>query len=305
MKYAIAIDIGGTKIEGCIVDDKGKILASKIADTESKKGKNKVVANIVQMILDMKKIARSEKKKIKGVGISMPGFIDDKGTVAMGGGTLHFLRSVKLKQVLEKKVKMPVYIENDANCFAMAEAEWGAGKGKKVVVGLIWGTGVGAGIVIDGKVLGGAYGGAGEVGHMTVNHTIKKGYRDAYGHRGSLEVLTSGKNIERMYKSRGGKIKDATVKEIYASKEKVAKDVINDAAYHLGLGISNIIYTINPDIVVLGGGVSNLPAPVYKTVREVVDHFTLPSMRKGLKIVRHKISDSAGVLGAAALVFED
>ncbi|HII71994.1 TPA: ROK family protein [Candidatus Woesearchaeota archaeon] len=298
---AIAIDFGGTKIEGSIVTDKGKIIKTVRHPTEAAKGKKTVVDNVVGVIEQLKKDKAG--KTVKGVGISMPGLIKD-GVVIWGGGTLTCLDGLKFAALLKKKTGLDTYIENDANCFALAEAVFGAGKNHGVVVGVIWGTGVGGGIVVDKKVFDGAYGGAGEFGHMVMDHNVRSGPACGCGQKACLEMVSSGKNIERIYKERGGKIKGATVPQIYASKEPVARDTIKNAAYFMGLGLSYLVNTLNPDVIVLGGGVSKLPDDVYDVVRASTRHFALKQLTKRLKIVRHKISDSAGTLGAAALVFE-
>jgi glucokinase len=292
MEYAIAIDMGGTNIRGVIIDSKLKIHKSLHAHTEPEKGKKKVIDNLVKMINDLK---ASTDKKIKGVGVSMPGFINKKGRVDLGGYTLKILDGTNIKNILEKRTKCKILIENDANCFAFAEAIYGAGKGYDYVVGVIWGSGIGGGIIIDQKIYRGALGGAGEFGEMIIEPDSKLK---------TLEDRSCGKGIMKRYKQRGGKIPNAGVYEIFHSKEKVAKEIIADAVRHFGLGLANLIHIINPEVLVIGGGVSKLPLKVYKTIRSEILRHTHPALVNHVKIVRHAISDDAGLLGAAALVFE-
>ena len=299
MRYAIAIDFGGTNIRGAIIDEKGKIHLSRVVSTEANKGKNKVLSNIVEVISLLKE---EFKQGITGIGISMPGFIDDSGTVVFGGGTLKFLKGVKLKRLIEKKADLPVLIDNDANCFALAEAVFGAGKKHRIVLGVIWGTGVGGGIVVDKKIYHGSFGGAGEFGHMVMEPDAK-GPRCGCGQSGCLEMMSSGKNISRRYAESDGRIKDANPRQIFDSKEAIAKNVISSAIHYLGVGLANLVNVLNPDIIVLGGGVSNLPSRAYRMLRAEVKRYALPSHTRRLKIVRHGISDDAGLYGAAALVF--
>lgn len=298
--HVIGIDMGGTKIFGSVVDKKGKCVLKHRRSTEAKKGRRQVIANLVEVILHLK---RESKKPVKAVGISLPGFVDDAGKLVFAGGTLTSLKGVNLKRELERKVKLPVMIENDANCFALAEAVYGAGKSGKVVVGVIWGTGIGGGIVVDKKIYSGAFGGAGEFGHMAVEPS-GKGKKCVYGNYVCLERLASGKNIERMYREKGGKLKGAHPGEIYESKERVAKEVINSAVHYLGVGIGTLVNVLNPDVVVLGGGVSNMPQKVYAQLKKEVQKYSLPILSKNVRIVRHKISDAAGAIGAAALAFQ-
>ncbi len=302
MMYAIGIDIGGTKIEGSIIDDKGNIHINRRTQTEAEKGKEQILSNLADMI---KYLKENSKRNIKGVGISIPGFIDNSGKMVFGGGTLTSLIGVNLKKELEKRVKLPVFLENDANCFALAEAVYGAGKGYGIVFGIIWGTGIGGGIIINRHIYSGTIGGAGEFGHIVIDPTITKGPKCGCGQYACLEMLTSGKNISRIYTQNGGKIKDANPRQIYDSKEKTAQKILADAIHNLGIGISTLVNVLNPDIIVIGGGVSQLPSPVYTRLEKEVKRFALPVLTKNLKIVRHRISDSAGLLGAAALVFEN
>ena len=175
MDYAIGIDVGGTKIEGAIVDNNGKIYSSKRIPTQSDKGSNQIIRNIIDVV---NSLMNNSNMNIKGIGVSLPGFVDDSGKIVFGGGTLTSMKGVNLKNKLEKKLNLPVFIENDANCFALAEAVYGAGKKSKVVLGIIWGTGIGGGIVINKRVYSGSYGGAGEFGHIVIDPTINKIYGD-------------------------------------------------------------------------------------------------------------------------------
>ncbi len=297
--YAIAVDFGGTKMHGAIVDGKGKICADCVFPTEAEKGRMRIIGNLARLIGFLKK---KSVKKIRGIGISMPGSTDKKGKVVFGGGTLTSLVGANLKKELEKRAKLPVFIENDANCFALAEAVYGAGKNCSIVLGVVWGTGIGAGLVVNRRIYGGALHQGREFGHMVVDSGIKTGARCGCGQRGCIEMLASGKNIVRRYLESGGKIKDANVRQIYGSKEPAAKKAIDDAIRYLGIGLADMVDVFNPEIIVLGGSVSRLPAPVYSQLRKEVKKYALPALSEKLKLVRYKISADAGIRGAAALV---
>jgi len=299
--YAIALDVGGTKIEGALIDKHGRIKDKVRAKTQVNRGKKQVLKNIVEVIKHLKKVSKA---KIKGVGLCMPGFFDASGKVVFAGGTLKALVGVNIKNEIRKKVRLPVFLENDANCFALAEAVYGAGISNKVVIGVIWGTGIGSGIIIDKKVFSGSSGGAGEFGHILIDPSIKKGKKDTCGLRGCVEMLASGKNMARRYVLLEGKHKKIKMSEIFDSQNANAKKVSKDAIHYLGIGLATMVNILNPDIIILGGGVSNAPNKVYVQLRKEVKKYALPQLTKNLKIVRHKISDSAGTLGAAALVFE-
>lgn len=300
--YAIALDIGGTKIECAVVNHKGKILFKKRFATQAESSKNKIMKNIFSTI---EYCLENCKKRIEGIGISMPGFINKDGKFVFEGGNLIHLKNVYVQNLIEEEFDLPVWIANDADCLALAEAMYGAGQKYDYVFGVIWGTGIGGGYVTNLNTNKGAIGGFGEFGHIVLESNKKDGRKCNCGHRGCLEMLASGKNIVEQYKQNGGKIKNPDPALIYNSKEKVAREVINQAIKYLGLGLSMVVNITNPEIIIIGGGVSNLPDEVYLKLRKQVKKYAVPVLAKDLKIRRYSISDSAGILGAASLVFND
>jgi len=297
---AIAIDLGGTKIEGALIDGDFKVFEKMRVPTEAELGKDKILENLESVISRLKE----KNGDVKGIGISMPGFVIDE-KISFPGGSLECLDEFPLKKHLEKKFDLPIVIENDANCFALAEASQGAGKNSQVVVGVIWGSGIGGGIVSGGKIFSGSNGAAGEFGHIIVDSSRKDGVECGCGQVGCLESLASGRAIVEMYEKSGGEIKNPNPRDVYDSEEEVAKKIISDAVRYLSTGISNLVYVLNPDIIVLGGGVSKLPDEVYEKIEAEVKKNVISEMTQDLKIVRHGISDSSGVIGVAILVFEE
>ncbi|MFC1623394.1 ROK family protein, partial [Patescibacteria group bacterium] len=182
---------------------------------------------------------------------------------------------------------------------------YGAGKNGKVVVGVIWGSGIGGGIVIDGKIFSGANSAAGEFGHTVIDASLAEGRKCGCGQSGCWENLASGRAISEIYQASGGEIENAVPTEIYASEEEVAKRVILDALRYMGLGVAGVIGALNPDVIVFGGGVSKLPNGVYERIEKDVRRYSIEELTENLEIVRHQISDSAGVVGVAMLVFEE
>jgi|GEM_PF-1020266 len=251
---------------------------------------------------DLDTVFRAFEPRIAGVGISMPGFTDKSGKVIFGGGTLTALVGTNLKNELEKRVKFPVFIENDANCFALAEAVHGAGKRHNVVLGVIWGTGIGGGLVIERRIYSGAFKDGLEFGHMVIDPSINSGAKCGCGQYGCLEMLASGKNISRRYYGFGGKLKNAGAREVYLSREPAAKKAISDAVHYLGIGLADLVDTFNPEIIVMGGSVSRFPNSVYGRLKKEVKKYALPMLTKNLRVVRYKISADEGILGAAEVV---
>lgn len=284
MTLAIGIDIGGTKIEGILMDDKARIIKSYRRPTEAHKPRKKIVANIVEVINKLKT------KGVKGVGVGTPGFAMPDGKMTCMPN-LKKLENFNLKKDLKKKTRLNIYLENDANCFAFAEHRSGAAKGCKNSIGIIWGTGVGSGIIINNKIYSGSTGGAAESGKtkLVINNQVK-----------TVEELISGPNIVKRYEELSGK-KAQSPRVILNKKDKIARQVYDEVAFYTGLFFSNLIYCFSPEVIVVGGGVSNLP--IYKDVRKVVNKYTNPFMAKTCSIKKNALGDDAGVIGAAELVF--
>ncbi|MFH1506086.1 MAG: ROK family protein [archaeon] len=292
MKYAIGIDLGGTKIEGILMDEKGRVLNRYRTSTQAHKPLKVIVGNIMNVVKHLKE------RPIKGVGIGIPGFILPNGKLACANN-VPGLDNQRIKKVLEKSLRTKVFIENDANCFALAEHKFGAGKGTKNMIGMIIGTGIGSGLILDGKIYRGSIGAAGEIGYQILDpngphySTLK----------GDFESWCSGPNIVKRYKKAGGKSDFHSPGEVFKSKERKAKKVMEETYDYLGRGIGNLINTLNPELIVLGGGVSNIP--FYKEVNKAAKKYTNPSLQRYVKIVKNKLGDSAGVIGAAAFVFQN
>jgi len=286
MKYAIGVDIGGTKIEAILANQKGKILDRYRTLTESHKPKKQILNNI------FKAISKVKTKKIAGIGVGIPG-ISKKGKIVLISNIPKF-KNLNLQHLLEKRFRIPVKLENDANCFALAEFLFGAGKRTTNMVGVIIGTGVGGGIIINKKLYSGN-GFAGEIGHTIIDPS---GIRDNCGNIGDLESWCSGPHIVQHYKKEGGKMNAPDPQKIFAGGDPVARKIKQQTIQKLSVGLANIANTFDPDIIVLGGGVSNLQ--FYSQINKEAKIYVKSNR---IKVVKNKLGDSSGVLGAAALSF--
>ncbi|MEM4268079.1 MAG: ROK family protein [Candidatus Woesearchaeota archaeon] len=294
MRYAIGIDLGGTKIEGAFVNEKGAILERLRVHTNAQKGKNHVISQLIYVVKSLKSL---RKMPVVGVGVGAPGIVLSDGRIV--GSPNVPINGVKLGAILSKNLDLRVVVENDSKCFALAESLFGAGKRVKNMIGLIYGTGIGCGIIINKTLYRGSHGAAGEVGHIVVNPL---GPKCGCGLRGDYESYCGGKNIAVRYKQLGGKIKNAGVPQIYYSNEKAAKIVNTDSFTYLVLLCANLINSLDPEIIVLGGGQSNLP--IYNQLNAEVRRHVIDLHKKNVRIVRNRLGDSSGVIGAAALVFK-
>jgi fructokinase len=291
------IDLGGTKIEAAIVDAgrPGEALWRMRRDTGASGGYGQILANIAQLVSDLERESGLARPRLVGIGTP--------GAVEPGAGTLKNSNTVclngrRLGEDLESALGCGVRMANDANCFALAEALWGAGRGENVVMGLILGTGVGGGIVVHGKVLEGAHGIAGEWGHNPMRGESHPCY---CGRQGCVETVIAGPSLERFYRERGGEA--VGLREIVRradAGEELAKETVRRLREKFGEAIAAVVNILDPVAIVIGGGVGNVAA-LYdvETRLAVAAHVFNTEFRT--KILKPELGDSAGVFGAALL----
>jgi glucokinase len=292
----IGIDFGGTKILTGLADDKGRLIAAVRLDTEAKQGKKKVIAKLIKSVNLVLAKAGVPLSKVSRIGVGAPGPIIN-GAIIASAPNLPGWKKVNLKQILQRAFKKPVVIENDANAAALAEYRFGAGKGSKNMIYMTVSTGIGGGIILDGKLYRGSTGTAGEVGHMIID---PKGPKCGCGNHGDLEALSSGPSIARA----AGQKDAVKAVEVARKGNKRAKKAIADAAKNLGIGIGNLNNLLNIDIVVIGGGVSNMKELIFTPARHWAKEVSLLEPGKHLKIVPAKLKDHVGVMGAIAIAME-
>ena len=231
-------------------------------------------------------IKKLDQKEILFVGLSIAGVIANNGLM-VSSPNLKCLEGVNLVEELENLVGKKVLCENDANCFVLAEQKIGAARGYKNVVGLIIGTGIGGGIIINRELYKGKTNSAGEFGRMIIHSNEE------------FEELCAGPGIVHRYLLTGGTIRNPDPEKIFSSEELKARQVVEDTYKFLRIGISNIIVSLNPEIIVIGGGVSNLP--IYARINRDIERNLPKSFLKSAKIVKNHLGDSSGVIGAAFL----
>ena len=295
------IDLGGTKIEGVILsslDDPKPILRTRI-DTQATKGYQHIVSQIATLVQQMKTQSGLSPSRI---GFGTPGVLDPV-LQTMKNCNSTALNGMPLYSDLQSALGIPVVLANDANCFALAETHWGIVKqktpGARVVFGIIMGTGVGGGIVVDGKVWNGRHGIAGEWGH---NYLDESGGPCYCGKSGCVETVLSGPALQRYYKTMTGN--QLTLKEIFshyhAGNDPAARDTIHRLNHFFGKAVSVITNLLDPDVIVIGGGVGNIDT-IYTDGLSSLHHFIFNNS-VDVPILKPSLGDSAGVFGAAALV---
>ena len=312
-KYYIGIDLGGTFIKGGIVDDLGNILISEKVPTESEKGASRVVLNIANLCKTLLKNTNMTSSDVVGIGMGVPGMIDSaKGKVVYSNNLNleHFFISEEVK----KRTELPVKIANDANVAALGETKFGCGKAYNNTVMITLGTGVGGGIIIDGKLFEGNRSAGAELGHSVI---VAGGEQCTCGRKGCLEAYASATALIRDTKRAMIADKNSKMWEIgdfenvtgktafdYKDCDKSAKNVVDKYIEKLGVGITNIANEFRPEAVILGGGVCAQGDNLIEPLQAFLDKEIFAG-KKGpqVKILTATLGNSAGLLGAAALWF--
>ena len=292
MPARVGIDLGGTKVEGVVLDDDSRVIERRRIPTESERGYEHIVERVGTLAIDL----LGEAPGSMAVGIGTPGAVSAKTGLMKNCNTV-CLNGRDLLHDLERRIGHPIRLENDANCFALAEAWLGAAIGADVVFGVILGTGVGGGIVVGGRLIGGHQRIAGEWGH----HAIDRDGPDCYcGQRGCVETFISGPAVERDYRSEtGAAVAMSEIVERARSGELPARAVMDRFLDRFGRALANVIDILDPDAVVLGGGLSNIDE-LYTDGRAAVARRVFSDELR-TPILRNALGDSAGVIGAALL----
>lgn len=286
MANIIGIDLGGTSIKTGLVSSTGKIIKKYEIPTEARKGTKTVINNIISSVNSVKT------GKISGIGIGSPGPMDYKKGAILNPVNLPF-RNIPLRQIIQKKSGIKTYLDNDANCFALAEAIFGQGKKYENIVGITLGTGLGGGFVIDKRIFHGRSNAA-EFGHMTIKFD---GIKARSGNQGDIEEYAAARGITRLY---DGKNSPYSIYKLAMKGNKRAKKAFEAMGRYLGIELANILYAFDPDIIVIGGKISNSWKFFSKSMNETIRkrYFAKPC-----PIVKSNLKE-AGILGAAALVLE-
>jgi len=288
--HKIGIDLGGTKIEGILVDEKFNLIERKRIETHQENGYDSIVKSITSLVSELK----SKTNVDTSVGVCTPGISDINSGLIKNSNT-QCLIGMPLKTDIEKRLGHKIFMENDANCFALAESSLGAGKGYNIVFGVILGTGVGGGIVINGSLHKGRTNIAGEWGH----HTLHPNGRQCYcGKQGCVETYISGPALENNWSVLTGKKESLQIITENHSDEK-KEEWKRNFLENFGIGIANVIDILDPDAIILGGGVSNIPFLYDEGKKMIFEKVFSDSV--DTPILKNKLGDSAGVFGACLL----
>jgi glucokinase len=314
--YVVGVDLGGTKIVSLAVAPGGRIVGRDRRSTEASQGPQAVIQRIVDSVRQAIAEADLRKADLREVGISAPGPCDIERGLLTAPPNLPGWRDVPLARIMSETLHVPTLLENDANAAAYGEHRFGAGRPYRHMIFITISTGIGGGIIVDGSIYAGASGAAGEVGHMILE---EDGPPCGCGSRGCLEALASGSAIAREAGSlvaqgrcpllarllSEGRPLDAKNVHLAAQQgDADARAVIERAGRYLGLGLANIINILNPQGIILGGGLCRIGAMILNPARAVAREHAFAQSFADVSIVEGELGDQAGALGVAALAAE-
>jgi len=315
--YIIGVDLGGTNLKAAIFDLEFRCVMERVVDTEADRGPNHVLSRISGLVHALLEEARIDQAQVVCMGVGIPGLLDPHTGMSIFSPNFPGWSDVPVVEELERHVSFPVFIDNDVRVNLYGEWKFGAGVGHRNLVLLTLGTGLGSGIVMDGRVLYGTTASAGEIGHMNM---YREGRPCRCGSSGCLgryvsavgmvntfkEKLTAGRSSVVMEWTNGetGQITARMISEAYDEGDELAAEVLQETGTLLGFGLGNVINLFNPELIIVGGGMSAAGERLLQPVREAIANHALRWPREACRLVVAKLGGKAGMIGAAAYAYE-
>ncbi len=313
-EYLVGVDLGGTKILSGIFTTSLKCVGRAKMSTKAERGPDAVIERIAHCVQDAVDECDLNLKQVKGVGIGAPGSVDAENGKVMFAGNLGW-KDIALKKDLEKQLDLPVFLQNDCNGCTLGVHEVELEGKPRHMVGLFLGTGIGGGLIVDGKMLSGFNRTAGEVGHMVLE---VNGPKCSCGNRGCWEALASRTALFRQVQEavkEGQKtvltemlgndlknLRSGDLRKAIKQGDKLVEHIVEEAAKYTGIAVANLINVVNPEVVVIGGGLMDaLENEMMHVVIETAREHAFPGSDKGVKILASKLGDDAGITGGAVL----
>lgn len=311
--YVIGIDLGGTNLKAGVVDADGKILHRLSIKTNSHADSQTISNQILSLIAEIIQCARVKESDMIGVGLGSPGLVDKKGETILFSPNLPRWRNIPIKRIVAERFSKPCVLENDANAAAWGEKWVGAGKDVSSLVMLTLGTGIGGGIVIDNKLWRGANNVAAEIGHMVIQ---MDGPQCNCGNRGCVEVYASATGMVRRFREllRSGissalKISDEItakmINDAAIQGDRASLNIIEETGRYLGIALINIMHVLNPEMIVLAGGMIGSGELLMNPIRQVTQQRAFEASYKDTKIVFSQLGNDAGIIGAAGCLLTE
>ncbi len=313
LQYAIGVDLGGTTIKTGIVSSDGKIIVQSKFPTLGEQGPKTVIGQIRKSIEEV--LPHAKGKTLRGIGIGSPGIVDEKGGIVKDPPNFADWHNVALGNAVAKTFRLSAKVENDANVAAIAEAKFGAGKRHPNFLFVIWGTGVGGGIILNSHIYRGPFGGAGEIGHVCIDYN---GLQCNCGAQGCVEAYVgqrylSQRTVERLkhhprsviLKLVGGdvsKVEPKYISQAALKGDKLAREIFTEAGTLLGVALGSVLNTVDVRVIIIGGGISAAGDFVFTAIKKSVQSHVMKPMREDIAVLPAKLGNFAGILGAAGLV---
>lgn len=313
-KYRIGVDIGGTNIKIALVDFDGKIIYSNTTPTRAEMGYEAGVNNIKQAIKELMQETGADNKTIEAIGFGLPGQIDYKAGIVKNLPNIPGWVNIPLAKIIEDEFSIPTRLDNDVRCAALGELNFGAGKDCQNLICITVGTGIGSGIVLNGKLVRGASNAAGEIGHIKMDMT--GGPLCGCGDYGCFEAYASGPAIVTMAKEyiSGGKsakykematdgiITPYVVAQAALQGDAVSVQIFKQMGKIIGTGLSSVINLLNPEKIIIGGGVADAGDILLEPIRKTILDRAMPIQAAAVEVVPAQLANTAGVIGASLLI---
>lgn len=310
-KFRIGVDVGGTNIKLALVDNQGEITFSQSIPTRAEMGYEYTVNEMVEAIRGL--IDKTKAGSVEAIGFGFPGQIDYTNGVVRHATNVPGWDNIPLAKMIEKEFNIPTRVDNDVRCATIGEFHFGAGKGCQNLVCITVGTGIGGGIILNGKIIRGASNSAGEIGHMKLE--MIDGPLCGCGDRGCFEAFVSGPSIVAMAQEyiKGGKstkyremaegeITPYIVAQAALQGDAVAKKIFTIMGEYLGIGLANVVNLLNPEKIIIGGGVADAGDILFNPIRETINKRALAISAEAVQVVPAQLGNSAGLIGASLLV---
>ena len=314
----LGVDLGGSKILTAVVRSRGEMLSSDESTTPATEGREVVIQSILDSAHSALGQANCTISEISAIGIGAPGISNPETGILFTSPNLPGWQDVPLRDIMQERLGKKTFLINDANAAALGEFNFGAARGVHDFIYITLSTGIGGGVVIDGKIYSGAIGAAGEVGHMTIDDD---GPICNCGNRGCWETLASGTALAREARHRikegvrtsileyaGGDVEKVTAQVIHNAAERgdgLAKELIARTGYYVGVGLANLINIFNPELIVIGGGLSNIGDLLLKPAFKVAGERAYKEAFQAVRFASAELGRNSGVLGTAAFALQE
>jgi glucokinase len=312
---AIGVDLGGTKMRAALVNEHGRILRRLERPTLAEEGASFVMQRMLDLIRDIISDSPLQFREIKGIGVGSAGQIDPwSGTVLSATPNLPGWGGMPLAELVRGAFGLPVCVDNDANAAAWGEKQFGAGQGVAHLICITIGTGIGGGLIVDGQLYHGATGVAGEIGHLTVNldgppcNCGSFGCLEAYAAAPAIvaraqKAVRAGAETALTQVNKLGDITVPLIAQAAAKGDPLASQIMQETGRYIGAGLAGLVNVLNPERIVIGGGVAQAGDSLLKPIERTVRARAMPIAAEVLQVVQAQLGEDAGVIGAAALLF--